>query len=256
MVLTCPAAGAGQKIYCPRCGQRLKVPGSPPPARSAQPVIGEVLPAAPPEADDGDDEDIPVVTPVDDPESTRRHDDRPPRPWRWSKRGNFYLQDCAVCERPLRIPRAQSGRVMPCPFCHTFLQAPGRCYGADDGLPIRVNASARVLIWPFACVCCVRPHDTFLKVKHFQYNTAARGTAAILALACPRESWWKVPYCWECADHVRSEDERACRKQCVAVGPAVIFDGYHGAVHRFRFWNWRYVNLFLAANQGKALSVD
>src|ERR1035438_1017239 len=80
-----------------------------------------------------------------------------------------------------------------------------------------------MLQWPTCCACCLPPHDDFLKVKHYhRTNTGGTQGVAMLAIlafkgkaaleeALPYDSW-KVPYCWDCLEHVKSKDEEEMHK--------------------------------------------
>jgi hypothetical protein len=80
---------------------------------------------------------------------------------------------------------------------------------------------------------------------------AFKGKAA-LEEALPYDSW-KVPYCWDCLEHVKSKDEEEMHKGCATVKSAVEYHGYEGSVHSFSFHHWRYANLFILLNHDKML---
>jgi hypothetical protein len=80
---------------------------------------------------------------------------------------------------------------------------------------------------------------------------AFRGKAA-LEDALPHDSW-NVPYCWECLEHVKRKDEDEMHDDCVNVKAAVAYHGFHGSVHTFSFYNWRYANRFIDLNRDKCV---
>ncbi len=68
----------------------------------------------------------------------------------------------------------------------------------------------------------------------------------------PHDSW-RVPYCWDCLEHVKTRHEEDMHKGCCALKPAVEYRGYQGSVHTFSFDNWQYANRFIVLNHEKCI---
>lgn len=250
----------GAKTRCPKCGQSLYVPppvrnqpkGESPPVNPAKnyPLmphavslpaeeILDVLPADP--------EDFLTAIPVEEPPQRARPVSR------------FYEMTCPYCGRNVRIKRQQIRNVQRCPNCGSFLVAPVVKRPFDvRGLPVTVSASAFLLMWPRMCVCCCKPHDTYLPVSHTRIDWLGIASASHLStmltrLANSQSQHWKVPYCWECLDHVRLDRDDRTSKTCWNVEEAIIYHGWYASVHTFKFFNPIYASLFIRENAGKIL---
>jgi DNA-directed RNA polymerase subunit RPC12/RpoP len=244
----------GAKVACPKCGHKMLVPQPPgaaaPPADTSvkanlpalfRPPVQEPHPEPPPV------EDVTVVYPV-------------PR-----RRKRFGETDCWACGRLLRFRWRDQGRVLRCPSCLYYYRAPGdRHPGADDGLPVVVQVSAVFLSWPSCCACCLDLPDTRAGASHTridwgEFTAGINATSydpvygALRMLGSAEDRGWSVPYCWECLDHIRRRPDRS-KRDCCGLDAAVEYDGWHGTVHQFRFYNWQYANRFIHANQDKCLT--
>ena len=256
--LNAPAEQIGAQTKCPQCGPPVRVPGPlvpmpqaayrPPaqPTPEVVPVQEVILDALP--ADEGTwpgevEEEIADALPADS--AAEQQLVRP---------GRYHRLTCSFCRRLVRVPREDSGRVLPCPSCRMYFRAPGRCWDEDDGLPAVVQVSARLLFWPKRCACCLRPHDTCVRAIHRQYTTRGlHGTAALISFCFPDQYFWEVPYCWECAEHIHTGYEEGTNPGCCNVEEAVEYNGFSGTVHQFRFFNFHYANAFIALNRDKCL---
>jgi hypothetical protein len=58
----------------------------------------------------------------------------------------------------------------------------------------RFQISARILTWPRMCACCGRPSDTTMRASACKSS----GKRVVTATT----SWWEVPHCSECVQHV------------------------------------------------------
>jgi hypothetical protein len=226
---------AGRNGQCPSCGQPAQVPflASPPSVsehaltvEAVEEEIPEVLPA------------YPVAEIVPEP--------------CLDGAGRFWLWSCDHCERPLRTPIRESGKIIDCPTCRLFLRAPGKRKGRSTGLPVALSVSAVHIVWPLKCVCCLDQHDTFVAITAIRVDWS-RASSLLGLLASTETNGWRVPFCWDCVAHNRRNDESRCKRSCAFVSQAVVYDGWHGATHRFRFYNWRYANLFVSMNRDKML---
>lgn len=267
---------AGRKGSCPKCGHRITVPtlrandgsnsslsGKP----EAAPMAGKSPPQKKEPIDDLSDlvegslipEVIPVheiakvnpVTEKSDPKQSFDIDEHNPM--------------CVLCQYPLRFRNSDRGKILRCPQCLYYFKAPGRRRrGEPDGLPVPVTLSAERIIWPVCCACCLGIASDFLKAsaKKVDSNDLASaawamhynnyGYALIKALNSTETRWWKIPYCLECIDHITHVTDEA-DENCCCVDAAVRFDGWHGAIQRFSFFNWKYANQFMLANHEKRL---
>jgi hypothetical protein len=166
----------------------------------------------------------------------------------------------------LRVPTYERGRILRCPSCRYFYEAPGRRRHPDDddGLPVSVRVSAYILVWPQRCACCLDYHDAGATAAHTRVDWARiacaldsfrhgwYGHSALWAEDSVQQRGWEIPYCWECLDHIQERTDR-CKKTCCNLGPAVVYGGWQGSFHLFRFYNWQYANAFIYANANKLI---
>jgi uncharacterized protein YbaR (Trm112 family) len=219
-VLLVSEKAIGMRLQCPKCKQPLTIPE----------LIPEVLPADPLE-----------VLPAD--QNAPRLDSR----------GRYRILSCSSCGRQLRVPAADSGKILSCPSCLFFYKVPGKLRSKTDGLPVHVLLSALQVQWPLACACCLESHDAFVPVSHakFDWSRASSVLAALDMIASAQVREARIPYCWECIEHVKRNDESLCKRKCPVVKCAFVYEAWHGTEHLFRFFNWRYANEFLRLNADK-----
>src|SRR5438105_3921294 len=123
-VLTCQDNGAGRKVACPRCGQRLLIPPPPPmaiPVRvQTKTILGRSLPD--PSAS------LALPSPADK------------RPVALPAAGHVQV-DCPGCRVPLMVPEQHLGRQVQCPKCGLLFAttggkpSPGPIPSSSDPLP-------------------------------------------------------------------------------------------------------------------------
>jgi hypothetical protein len=64
---------------------------------------------------------------------------------------------------------------------------------------------------------------------------------------------WNVPYCWDCIEHVRTRQGRLTKEVCCNFEEAVVYAGWEGSFHTFKFYHWKYASLFVTQNRDKCL---
>ena len=269
--ITCDESCAGRKAKCPKCGQRLLIPTPPVPKPENKTILGKLESDIVPESEvflveDGSAsapkiQHFPAVIPI--PEVIRVPEvNQAEKPSLSDAENSFY---CLACKYPLRFRRTDRGKVLRCPSCLYYFKAPGRRRrGEPDGLPIPVTLSAERIIWPICCACCLGVASDFLKATAnkvdandlasaawaMHYNNY--GYAILKAMNSRETKWWPVPYCLECIDHI-NKDSDEIEEDCCCIDAAVRFDGWHGHVQKFSFFNWQYANRFMLANHEKRL---
>ena len=102
-------------------------------------------------------------------------------------------------------------------------------FKTQDWIPIKV--SAQLLSWPVKCAACLGAPDVDLEV-----SCSRPGRGSRIESKC-----WRVPYCRPCFALVHGGQG----------GAAVRYDGWHGTIHSFRFWNARYAKEFAEGNLRK-----
>jgi hypothetical protein len=90
------------------------------------------------------------------------------------------------------------------------------------------------------------PNGRIREVNKAQFLTCTRITNKKQEQQC-----WRVPYCSACLSHVRTQD--GAKAECCTMGPAVVYDNWHGTVHTFRFLSRAYAAAFREANAKKVL---
>jgi hypothetical protein len=145
---------------------------------------------------------------------------------------------CPSCNTLQKARDVEARNKVPCPSCGQRIQLPAPA----DRAAIRVQVSARILLWPQKCVCCCGESDSALQLV----NIHATGKTE-------KEVAWEVPYCSHCLGHVRREPSATVKESCCSAEVAVIYDGYRGTVHTFRFFNAAYAERFIKANEKKVL---
>ena len=215
----------------------------------------------------------PDINPLPDPDpkpvskkaSSRDDEDALPAEPPRDRSGKYYLMNCLACARPLRVPTYEKGRILRCPSCRYFYLAPGkRRRRDDDGLPVSLRVSAHILVWPQRCACCLDYNDAGAVAAHTRVDWARvacaldnlrwgwYGYSALWAEGSVQQKGWEIPYCWECLDHIENRTDRG-KKTCCNLDPAVLYDGWQGGFHLFRFFNWQYANAFICANANKVI---
>jgi hypothetical protein len=111
--------------------------------------------------------------------------------------------------------------------------------------PHRIQVSAKILLWAQKCACCCEESDAVLQVTNL--HSVGRGVA--------KEVSWEVPYCSFCLAHAKKLEGAKVKEACCGTEPAVAYDGYHGTVHTFRFFNSAYAERFVRANEKKVLGI-
>jgi hypothetical protein len=148
---------------------------------------------------------------------------------------------CPGCQTPLESPDSQAGNTAVCPSCGRINEVHEAARQAPEY--IRVQLSAQVVQWPQKCVCCCEESDTVMPLA---FTKQSRGQT--------RERYWEAPCCSACLAHVQGIPGATRKRTCCGTGAAVIYDGWHGWVHSFRFRNRDYVRRFVEANAGKVLN--
>ena len=154
---------------------------------------------------------------------------------------------CPACDKAHEAPDNLAGTKGPCPSCGQRLQFPfpvpvaiveNPKPTAND--PVMVQVSAKLLCWPRSCACCMGTPDVEYLV------TCTRTSKKKQEQQC-----WRVPYCSACLAHVRTQN--GAKADCCTMGPAIVYDNWHGTVHTFRFLSRGYAAAFREANSKKLL---
>jgi hypothetical protein len=148
---------------------------------------------------------------------------------------------CPGCHDPLESPDSLAGKTAVCPTCGRQNQIPAAPAHAPEYIPVQV--SAQIVQWPQKCVCCCEESDTVLRLTFTKHSKGKT-----------RERYWEAPYCSACLGHVQGSPGAARKGTCCGTGVAVVYDGYQGWVHSFRFRNPAYARRFVEANAAKVLN--
>lgn len=164
---------------------------------------------------------------------------------------------CPSCNTSHVGADSEAGTKVHCPTCGQRLQLPGTPLIATATAtatakstlvsPTRVQVSAKILLWPQKCACCLGESETELQV-----------IAPRLAAKKGKEEnarIWGVPYCIACLAHVENQTSERVAKECCSSGPAVAHEGWRGTVHTFHFFNPGYARRFIEANKEKCLGL-
>jgi hypothetical protein len=144
-------------------------------------------------------------------------------------------QACPTCGQRLLLPSANSLRSTP------------PASASNPTAPIRVQVSARFLLWPQKCACCLGEVETV-------FQLLAPRLAAKKGDTQP-ERCWEVPYCRRCLTHTQGHNLESMTEDCCTTGPAVTHQGWRGTVHTFHFSNPGYARRFIEANREKCLGL-